>query len=183
MLVIIPHKDTLFALSKIQKEIILSFNKKYSQNKSDVPAIFPSYPLWCFLDESFTLENFQNLYSCKIEEPVLNKSEFYFPIVFSFDDDSKIIGQKIIFATFNKKICAKKNLVGNVEINSTSEITSESEITSASEVTSANEVTSCKQDIQLNTKDFPFNARIFRLAEVELKNNGWQTFNEHWIKL
>ncbi|MFA6936947.1 MAG: hypothetical protein WCQ67_01810 [Treponema sp.] len=178
MLVIIPHKDTLFALSKIQKEIILSFNKKYSQNKSNVPAVFPSYPLWCFLDESFTSEKFQKLSSCKIEEPVFNKSEFYFPIVFSFDDDSKSIEQKIIFATFNKNICAKKNSECNVEINSTVEVNSTVEINSTIKV-----ITPCKQDIQLNTKDFPFNARIFRLAEVELKNNGWQAFNERWIKL
>jgi len=156
MFALIPHKDTLFLLAQLQKKIISSYNMKYtSVNNNDESSVFPNYPLWCFFSKTFQPDFFKDLSSCKIEAPVHNNKELYFPLVFCFKDDTKKLEGKIIFATFN----AKKNPVHTSKISL------------------------CKQDIQLYSEKFPINTRIFRFAEVVTENNGYKVFNDRWIKI
>lgn len=98
MKVLIPHKDVIFLLTKIQQKFIFDFN-----NFSDFPTknlkntkarIIPLFPLWAFFDDSDFADfadsekkfNFKNLCKSQIEKIDFDfeNNKFYFLIKLDF---------------------------------------------------------------------------------------------------
>ena len=77
--VLVPHKDTLFLLSKAQKSIILEYNKTHQKEN----YLLPSYPLWGKLDEQvFKVQNKIKITDASLTGPFVEKTKafFYFKV-------------------------------------------------------------------------------------------------------
>lgn len=99
----IPHKDTLFLLSQMQKNIIQTHNNKHPEN-----FLFPQYPMFAFYDEKKNAEcteiaKYKKIESASILLPKAENCEIYFPFVLKYTDGTQD-NMKIIFATTKQPI-------------------------------------------------------------------------------
>ncbi len=105
MKVLIPHKDILFSLSKLQENFIFTANN-YPEKSC---TLIPNFPLWAFSDsENFEKElNFSQCRKCvftKIEFD--GEKKFYFSLDFFYTDSKK--DKKEVKIYFAQKISEKK---------------------------------------------------------------------------
>ena len=143
MKVIIPHKDTLFILSKTAKSFISFYNSQISKS-----IMIPVFPLWAFINENII--DTANICDVQIEKPIWKDREFFFPLVICSKNIKK--EYKIIFARLKKdfNISEWEDFFNN--------------------------------HIYENN-DFPLKMRIFKLGDINITNNNYQSYNEKWVKL
>lgn len=101
--VIIPHKDTLFFLTKLQKEVITRHNKTHNKNE----WIMSCYPLWCIDFDSPLLSNDLPCKFFVINKPLLEKGFYFFPVKIFFSE--RTINGKITFAKNISDVCCPEN--------------------------------------------------------------------------
>ena len=150
---LVPHKDTLFLLSQVQRSFISQYNTMLTQNTSE-PFAYPQFPLWCLYDDS--LSSFEHdIASCTIESPAYENNEFYFPVhIFcnapSNEQSTSLqkITLRIVFAKTDAAI-KKAPDFSLVE----------------------------KSDA------FPLRQRVFRVGTATVENNGWSLSDDRWVKL
>ena len=97
--VLVPHKDTLFLLSKAQKSIILEYNKTHQKEN----YLLPSYPLWGKLDEQvFKVQNKIKITDASLTGPFVEKTKAFF--YFKVSTKDKRYTFKILFAESKNNI-------------------------------------------------------------------------------
>ncbi|MBQ2601052.1 MAG: hypothetical protein II584_01495 [Treponema sp.] len=86
----IPHRDVVLKIIRSSKKIIGDFN---SENLPGCRAI-PVFPLWSFA-ESFP----EDVFEVKVENPKLDGTTFYFPLVFCTEGKPDVRTEfRIVFA-------------------------------------------------------------------------------------
>lgn len=104
MKVIVPHKDTIFLLSKVQREFISAYNT--------TSYAFPQYPLWCFLtpEDEQQLSSATKITSLEIQAPAFEGTVFFFPVLIAIAGDASTEGNvslktsRIVFAKTDDSI-------------------------------------------------------------------------------
>lgn len=90
MYALVPHKDTLFFLYQVQKEVISLYNHKYA---SDTDFIYPSFPLWAFCDKDIFTDKINQ---CSIDGIDIDKDKAFFTVKLQSGQKDYIL--KIVFA-------------------------------------------------------------------------------------
>src|SRR5574344_981305 len=97
MKVIVPHKDTIFLLSKVQREFLSAYNT--------TSYAFPQYPLWCFLtpEDEQQLSSATKITSLEIQAPTFEGTVFFFPVLKTIAGDASTEGNVILKTSRNNK--------------------------------------------------------------------------------
>ena len=164
----IPHKDTLFLLAQMQKNIIRAHNDKQPED-----FLFPQYPLFAFHDDAEIAkctkdEKGKGLESAGILSPKADGCEMYFPLVLKYADGTQD-NLRIIFATSKQPIrLVKARFAQGLD---------------SAVFGFHNYKPEIKKAPEFNSDAFPLQLRIFRKARAVLECNSWQIFDEKWVKL
>ena len=156
--VLIPHKDILFTLSKIQKAFIAEFNSNCPERE----RIFPQYPLWAFFsDTDLCLQNGEKVFSFVIDKTDCRrlssgKQIFFFPA--KIELDTRKLNLEILFAEGENSEGTQSEGTGN---------------------SLADETWNKIQRNFLQVK-FPVSQKSFLTGQVIFKNNGWELYSDKW---
>lgn len=161
MYALIPNKDTLVFLAKVQKKILESYNSRFAP----VSLAVPQFPLWAFFSSVHFLPSCEEqkfcaagsqlslgkYRSCILSFPCLEQAEFFFPVELScfFRGDVKSAQLKIIFGTVRNEAQADMSVLADESVKSL----------------------------------FPRSERVFRTGEAAVENNGWQLFSSVWHRV
>lgn len=173
MKVLIPHKDVIFYLTKIQQKFIFDFNNfSLEASKNTKASLIPLFPLWAFFDNS-DFEDFKNLCKSQIEKIDfdLENNKFYFSIKFDFHDlenftDLENSADKANLAD------EKKSFSKTLKIYFAQKLKTQNQNFSLKEFTK-----------KFNADFFPIKMNVFKFGNVLEKNSSWKVFDEKWIKI
>ena len=172
---LIPDKDTLFLLSKIQKDFIKKYNLHFFN------SLIPLMPLWAFTEEEKDFSFFKDFSKVIIEKPLQDENIFFFPVkvIFSSEKDSKDFqnSDKEDKSEKKDKIFECRILFARIKDEETKR-KEENLFNSNSDFSFSRE------------KDFPLNSRIFRMGKIELNEEKkenifkrqWKLYGEKWFK-
>lgn len=171
MKVLIPHKDIIFSLSKIQQEFIFDFNNFSDEHlKNTQTRLIPLFPFWAFFDD-FADEkkfNFKNLRKSQIEKIDFENNKFYFSIKLDFCNSED-------FEKFDKfKNSEHYDFSRTLKIYFAQNILK----------TEIQDFSLQKFYLEKFNKDFfPINMNVFKIGNVNEENFLWEVFDEKWIKI
>ena len=103
-----PHKDTLFLLAKLQRQLVAQYNEGLAPQD----YLYPSYPLYAFTEDEGAAVP---VTECTVSAPAAEGFQWFFPFMLQAADGSAM-DFKIIFATGRHDVDSQRALRAVQEI-------------------------------------------------------------------